>query len=175
MTKEIEIKALLSEQRYDHLRQILPQKFRKINEDRITTIKFKPRDVRVRYSDKLREVVFKDTDPTKFSRKEISINLKDIDDCHNMVSLLTEMGLEQHPSWTTTKEEFICETGGHEYTLSLQHIPNFAYILEAEIIADDADVHIPNLKYILSSLGCEPLDAVEFKKKINEYIEKYGK
>ena len=78
-------------------------------------------------------------------------------------------------SWTKEKAEFICELDGHEYTLSLQNIPNFAYILEAEIISDEPDKHIPVLKKILSSLGVEPLDADEFKEQIREYIRKYGK
>ncbi|MBW2997140.1 hypothetical protein KY349_02240, partial [Candidatus Woesearchaeota archaeon] len=164
--QEVEIKALLTKEKYNYLKALLPNRYRKVNEDNITTVKFKPRDVRVRYSDKLREVVFKDTDPTKFSRNEISINLKDIDDCHNMIALLNEMGLEQHPGWTTERADFVCEFGDHEYTLSLQHIPNFAYLLEAEILSDNPDKHIPNLKKILSNLGCEPLDPDEFKEKI---------
>ncbi|MBI5881305.1 hypothetical protein HZB90_04200 [archaeon] len=173
--KEIEIKALLTAEKYSELKSALPKKFRKINEDNITTIKFKPQDVRVRYSEKLREVVFKDTDPTKVSRKEVSINLAGIEDCHNMVSLLKELGLEQHPSWTTKKDEFACTMDGNEYVLSLQDIPNFAYILEAEVMSDDAELHIPSLKRIISSLGCEPIEPEEFKEKINEYISKYSK
>jgi adenylate cyclase class IV len=173
--KEIEIKALLTKEKYSELKSALPKRFKKINEDNITTIKFKPHDVRVRYSEKLREVVFKDTDPTKLSRKEVSINLASIEDCHNMISLLKELGMEQHPSWTTRKDEFVCEVDGNEYTLSLQDIPNFAYILEAEVMSDDPDRHIPNLKKVISSLGCEPIEPEEFKEKINEYIKKYSK
>jgi adenylate cyclase class IV len=175
MVQEIEIKALLTEEKYDELKRTLPLKFRKINEDSITTIKFKPKDVRVRYSQKLREVVFKDGDPTIYSRNEISINLGSIDDCRKMVALLEEMGLEQEPSWTKEKQEFLCEFNGNEYTLSLQFIPNFAYIIEAEIMADESGEHINNLKKLLLSIGCEPIEPADFKARIKEYIEKFSK
>jgi hypothetical protein len=174
--QEVEIKALLTEEKYRYLKTLLPHKFSKINEDNITTVKFLPQDVRVRYSDKFREVVFKGMDdPTALARKEISIPLQTTEDCQNMIELLKGLGLQQHPGWTTERADFLCEFGDHEYTLSLQHIPNFAYLLEAEIISENPDKHIPNLKKILSNLGCEPLDPDEFKEKIKEYIEKYGK
>ena len=174
MSNEIEIKALLTKEKYSELKSVLPQRFKKINEDTITTVKFKPHDIRIRFSDKIQEVVLKDVDPTKFSRKEISINLEGIDDCHNMISLLRGIGLEEHPSWITNREEFTCQIDNHKYTLSLQHIENFAYILEAEIISDNAEKHIPNLKKIIKDLGCEPIEAEQFKNKIKEYITKYG-
>jgi hypothetical protein len=176
MVQEIEVKALLTKEKYEELKRTLPAKFRKINDDRVTTIKFKPKDVRVRYSDKLHEVVFKAMDdPTMLSRKEISINLKDIDDCHRMVELLSDLGLEQHPSWTTERADFVCAVEGNEYGLSLQYIPHFAYLLEAEILSDDFDRHIPVLCEMVSSLGCEPLDAADFKARIKEYIERFSK
>ena len=173
--QEVEIKALLTEEKYQELKSSLPDKFRLINKDNITTIKFKPKDVRVRYSDKINELVFKDGDPTVYARKEISINLKDKEDCMRMISFLEELGLSQEPSWTKTKHEFICERDGAEYSLSLQHIPNFAYLLEAERMSNNPEKHIPVLKSILRDLGCTPLDADEFKNKIKEYIETYSK
>ncbi len=173
--KEIEIKSLLTREKYDSLKEILPQKFKKINEDSITTVRFKPKDIRVRFSDKINELVFKDGDPTTFSRNEISINLKDRDECQKMISLLRHIGFNDDPAWIQHKHEFICEHNGHEYTLSLQHIENFAYLLEAEIIADSEEQHISNLKQILTDLDCTIIDAEEFKAKINEYIKNFSK
>lgn len=172
---EVELKAILTKDKYRYLKTLLPHRFKQVNQDKITTVKFRPHDVRVRYSDKLREVVLKDADPTKVTRKEITIPLATMDDCHNMIALLDSLGLQQHPSWTTERADYTHEMGGHTYTLSLQDIPNFAYILEAEIITDEPDKHIPNLKKILTNLGCEPLDADEFKTKIKEYVAKYGR
>ncbi len=174
---EIEVKSLLTEQKYDELRKVLPQKFKKINEDTITTVKFKPKDVRVRYSDKINELVFKDADPTTVSRKEVTVNLQSLPDAHAMIAVLKEMGFQQDPSWVKRKEEFLCRFGGNEYTLSLQFIENFAYLLEAEIISDKDDVatHLPNLKKILSDLGCEPIEPQQFKVKIEEYIKNNSK
>ena len=96
--QEVEMKALLTEEKYRYLKTLLPHKFRKINEDNITTVKFLPQDVRVRYSDKFREVVFKGTDdPTELARQEISIPLHTVEDCEKMIDLLKGLGLQQHP------------------------------------------------------------------------------
>jgi hypothetical protein len=176
MVKEVEIKSLLTEDKYKYLKTLLPHKFTKIDEDKVTTIKFRPADVRVRYSDKMREVVFKGKDdPAAIERNELSISLKDQEDCDKMISLLEGVGLSQHPSWTTHKQEFILTLDEHEYTLSLQHIEKFAYILEAEILTDNPEKHIPKLKSILSGLGCEPIDPEDFREKVEEYRKKYGK
>ncbi|VVB81932.1 Uncharacterised protein [uncultured archaeon] len=171
---EIEIKALLTKEKYEELQKLLPKKFKKVNEDVITTFRFKPKDVRIRYSDKINELVFKEGDPTKFSRKEVSINLKDRADAENMIAVLRELGFKDDPSWIKKKEEFVCNYNGFEYLLSLQFIENFAYLLEAEIMSDD-EKHIPNLKQIISSLGCQPIEPAEFNAKIDGYIRKNSK
>jgi len=175
--QEVEIKALLTEERYRYLKGLLPARFQKVNDDNITTIKFRPHDVRVRYSDKKREVIFKsgDDDPAAVSREEISIPLQTQEDCDKMVALLDAVGLSQHPTWTTEKQEFLCEMAGNQYTLSLQNIPNFAYILEAEAITDEPSKHIPNLKKLIASLGCTPIEPDEFREKVREYQVKYSK
>ena len=172
---EIEIKSLLTKEKYKELKEILPQKFKKIDEDFITTFRFKPKDIRIRFSDKISEIVFKDKDPTAVSRKEISINLKDKDECLKMIDLLRELGFKDDPSWTNEKEEFICFYDGFEYILSLQFIEDFAYLLEAEIVSDDPKKHIPNLKKIISDLGCEPIDPEDFKERINNYVKEFSK
>ncbi|MBW2965026.1 hypothetical protein KY363_06220 [Candidatus Woesearchaeota archaeon] len=176
MPKEVEIKSLLTEDRYRYLKTLLPHRFTKINEDSVTTIKFRPTDVRVRYSARMREVVFKGKDdPAAVERPEFSIPLKDMDDVDKMVKLLENVGLSQHPSWTTHKEEFATSIDGHDYTLSLQHIENFAYILEAEAMTDEPELHIPKLKKLLSGLGCEPIDPDDFVERVNEYRRKYAR
>lgn len=171
---EIEIKSLLTKEKYDELKGLLPVRFKLVNSDSITTVKFRP-DVRVRYSSKLNEVVFKDGDPTHYARNEICINLGSKDDSLNMVRMFRSLGMEEEPSWQKHKDEFSLEKGNDDYTLSLQHIENFAYILEAEIMSDDAEKHIPVLKGILQELGCEPIEPADFKARINDYIRKNSK
>jgi len=173
MVREVEIKALLSEQKYGELCELLPKKFTKVNEDVITTTRFRPNYILVRHSDKIREIVFKDGNPTSFSRNELSINLRDRGDCEKTIALLKQLGFKNDPPWVKRKQEFVCEYGGFEYTLSLQHVENFAYLLEAEIMLDDEDdsVHVANLKKVLESLGCKPIEPNEFKSRIDEYVE----
>jgi adenylate cyclase class IV len=173
MVQEIEIKSLLTKEKYEELQQNLPLKFKKINEDTITTTRFKPKDIRIRYSEKIAEMVIKDGDPTTISRKETTINLKSKEDCHKMIEILRELGYKQDPEWTKKKEEFLLKKNNQEYTLSLQNILNFAYILEAEIITEEHnEEHIKVLKQILKELDCEVIEPKEFKEKIEEYIKK---
>ena len=171
MVHEIEIKALLSEEKYEQLKKVLALRYKKVNEDTITTVRFRPKDIRVRYSDKINELVVKEGDPTIFSREEVCINLGSNEDARQMIALLRNIGFKDDPSWIKTKQEFVTKLNGHEYTLSLQHIPNFAYILEAEILCEERDdmIHVPNLKKILKDLGCEPIEPQDFMEKIDEY------
>lgn len=175
MPKEVELKSLLTEERYRYLKTLLPHKFRKVNEDSVTTIKFRPIDVRVRYSGRMSEVVFKGKDdPAAIERPEFSIRLGGMDDVNKMVTLLESIGLSQHPGWTTHKDEFVTSLDGYDYRISLQHIENFAYVIEAEIMTDNAAKHIPKLKQILSGLGCEPIDPDDFVRRVEDYRRKYS-
>jgi hypothetical protein len=168
MTKEIEIRALLTKEKYEQLKSLLPQKFKQITEDKVTTIKFQPPDVRIRFSDNFQEIVYKSGNSTHDSRKEISVKLNSKEDCEKMIEILRNTGLKEEPQWFQHKQEFLYD---NKYTLSLQHIKNFAYILEAEIIDEDETLHLPILKQILTNLGCEPIDKEQFKVKIEEYIK----
>jgi len=173
MIKEIEVKALLSKNKYEELKKELPLRFSHKLTDSVKTVKFKP-DIRVRYSEKRKEIVFKGKDdPSKEVCEEITISLGSLEDCEKMITMLRGLGLKEHPSWMTHRDEFSTVINGQEYSLSLQHIPNFAYILEAEAMAENEDKHLPILREIISSLGCKPLDKEEFTEKVMEYREKY--
>lgn len=172
MVQEIEIKAILSDDKYDELRTTLPKRFKKITEDKITTVRFRPNDVRVRHSDKFNELVVKDGDPTIISREDTTINIQDVEDCKKMIQLLQHLGFKPDPPRTKTKEEFVLKYKDQEYILSLQSVPKFAKILEAEIITESHnDKHVATLKRILTDLGCEPIEQEDFKARIKEYIE----
>jgi adenylate cyclase class IV len=170
---EIEIKALLTEEQYNELRAILNNRYEKIEEDEITTFRFRPHDVRVRFSHKINELIYKSDDPTTHSREEITVNLAGREDALRAMEILHALGFKPDPSWLKRKEEFLYKYNDYEYTISLQYIERFAWLLEAEIIADaNQELHIRNLKHILSSLGCEPIDPEDFKKRIQQYIVK---
>jgi adenylate cyclase class IV len=172
--REVEIKALLTEEQYHQLQDVLRERYEKIEDDTITTHRFRPHDVRVRYSDKITELVYKSDDPTVHDRQEITINLKDLNDARSTLLMLEALGFKQDPPWVKRKEEFLVPFEGEKYTLSLQFIENFAFILEAEIMAEHAEQHIPRLKQILKDLGCEPIDPAEFKRRIQEYIARHS-
>jgi adenylate cyclase class IV len=174
---EIEIKSLLTEDKYNQLLGYLKENFRMIGKDSIHTIKFLPGDIRLRKSGKIKEVVCKEPDVTKVGRKEIKIPIADDEDFDAMQEMLLMLGLELEAEWIKHKTEFIFPYKGYDYTVCLQHIENFAYILEVEFIADVNNffTHEPNIREIIRELGCEPINPIEFLKRVDEYREQYKK
>ncbi len=174
MVHEIEVRAVLTEQRYNELKKELPQKFKQVDKDTITTVRFRPRDVRVKYSNQGCDFVYKDEDVMKFSRNEITVKLASDKDGKAMEEALKKLGFKHDPPWIKEEQDFVCELDGHTYSLCLQHIVNFAYVLEAEIVCEknEEEKHVPNLKALLASLGCEPIGVQEYRSMINEYIKK---
>lgn len=170
---EIELKALLTGGDYERLLRELPTKMKSVNEDSVHTIRYRPGDLRLRRSNKIFEFVTKEGDVTNLSRKEIKIELASLDALENFAQLFSILRFKPDPSWLKHKQEFECELNGFKYTVCLQHIENFAYILEVEFLSerDDSMIHEPNLKKIIKELGCEPIEPQDFSKKIREYIE----
>ena len=72
---EIELKAILTPEDYQRLYDELPQRMRLINEETIHTTRYRPGDVRLRHSDRTLEIVCKQADVTRVSRKEVRIPL----------------------------------------------------------------------------------------------------
>jgi hypothetical protein len=172
---EIELKALLSEEQYKRLCSELPSKMRLFNEETIHTTRYRPGDVRLRSSDKRLEIICKDGDPTKISRKEVKIPLREEDKLDYFAHMFGLIGLTPDPSWTKHKREFEYDFKGFTYVVCLQHIENFAYIMEVEFLSenDDSVIHEPNLRAIIQELGCEPINPADFSQKIKEYIDRY--
>jgi hypothetical protein len=169
---EIELKSLLTEEKYKQLQINLPKKFKIINEETIHTTRYKPGDIRLRHSDKTIEIVCKEGDPTKICRKEVKIPLASLKQLEYFKEVFSLINLRTDPPWTKNKWEFECRMGKFNYIICLQHIHNFAYILEVEFLSetDTSKIHEPNLKKILKELGCEPIDPKEFSERIKEYI-----
>jgi len=174
---EIELKALLSEEKYKKLTDELPKKMKKINEEIIFTTRYRPGDIRLRHSDKTIEIVCKEGDPTKISRKEIVLPLPTKEYLEHFAQALEMLDFTFDPPWEKHKQEFMHKHKGYEYVVCVQHIKNFAYILEVEFLSenDDAHIHEPNLREIIESLGCEPINPEDFSKKIKAYIKKNNK
>ncbi len=172
MTHEIELKALLSEEQHKELIEKLSS-FKLINEDSIHTTRYRPGDIRLRFSKKMFEMVEKQGDVTQLSRKEIVTKIETKEEFEAKKKDLEESGFKADPSWIKHKKEFAYPYNGFEYIVCLQHIENFAYILEVEFMADEDDVelHEPNIRAIMMKLGVEIIEPEEFKNKIDEYIK----
>jgi hypothetical protein len=170
---EIELKALLSEEKYKQLCSELPSKMRLFNEETIYTTRYRPGDLRLRHSDKRLEIICKDGDPTKISRKEVKIPLYSQEQLDYLAPMFRLLGFNPDPSWTKHKREFEYDFKGFTYVVCLQNIEKFAYIMEVEFLSekDDSAIHEPNLRAIIQELGCEPIEPADFSRRIKEYID----
>jgi hypothetical protein len=184
MVFEIEIKSLLKKEKYEELLKELPKKCKKIESLSMRTHRFRPHDVRVRFCDgdlgNETQLVLKEGDSTNIERKEISVDLKSEKDGKEMINILEHLGFKEDPSWLKHFTNFEINFKKHVYTLSVQYMENFEYLLEAEVILpDDADkktkdMHIKNLNEIILSLGLKQIDKDDYNKRIQEYIKKFS-
>ncbi|MFC1728042.1 hypothetical protein ACFLZ7_01090 [Nanoarchaeota archaeon] len=173
---EIELKSLLSKEQFDRLCSELPGQMKLTNQESLNTIKFvlpEGGDIRLRHSNKTFEMVHKDGSATNLSRKENTINLNGKDDITNLIKLFNNLNFKQDPSWITHKKEFQHSFNGFNYSICLQHIEKFAYLLEVEFMSksNDPQKHEQNIREVIKNLGCEPISNQEFKEKIKKYIE----
>lgn len=170
---EIELKSLLSPEQYDRLFTQLPQMMKMINEETIHTTRYTPGDLRLRHSDKTVEIVCKEGDPTKICRREVQIPLASMDQLNHFAEVFELIGMQTDPPWTKDKREFEYEMDGSNYIVCLQHIHDFAYLLEVEFLSetDTSHIHEPKLRSIMAELNCEPIEPREFLERIEQYIE----
>jgi len=173
MMHEIELKALLTEGQYSNISKKLVSELKLINKETVHTTRYRPGDIRLRFSDKMFEMVEKQGDPTHGSRKEKVTKIKNREAFEFKKTELEKKGYKADPSWITHKQEFIYQYNGFEYTICLQHTENFAYILEVEFMSKEKDngLHEPNIRAIMLKLGLEPIVPEDFNRKIQEYIE----
>jgi hypothetical protein len=174
---EIEMKALLSKAKYDELFTYLKRNFNQTNEDTIYTTRFLPNDLRLRFSNKLFELVYKDGDATTISRKEIVIKLKSKEQIVFLTKILQLENYKSDAPWRKHKLEFDYEYKNFIYCLCLQNIENFGYIFEVEYLSktNDVAIHEPNIREIMTQLNCEVIEPINFKEKISEYRRLYNK
>jgi len=173
---EIELRALLSKARYDEFSASLPRMMKLVNVESMNTSKFQSTemDIRLRWSDKTFELVAKDGKATDVSRKEITIPLGSKNDVENLIRIFQSLGVREDHPWITHKKEYEYEYNGFTYKASLQHIENFAYILEIEYTSKDGDdgkIHNKNIRKIFSELGLKAVDNKQFSEMIKEYIK----
>ncbi|MFA5188865.1 MAG: hypothetical protein WC460_05885 [Patescibacteria group bacterium] len=174
---EIELKSVFDKAKYDQLNDYLNsnEKFKLFNTESITTEFYKAdadkTDIRLRNSDKTIELVCKKGLVTKICRKEIKIPLASMEHLEHLKQVLDFLPLEKQPKTLKHKQEFIYKFRDYDYCLCLQHIENFAYLLEVEFLADkdDSELHEPNLLAILKELGLELIDGEKFLKRVEDY------
>lgn len=179
---EIELKSVLDKSQYDRLSVQLPLMMRKTGEDTIFTTRYRsitpddiymPGDIRLRHSDKVIEMVYKEGEPTQLCRKELVIPLDSMGQLEHLARKFESTGLVAAPPWTKHKVEFECDYRGSNYCVCLQDIKDFAYILEVEYMSkkDDSQRHLVNLVDIVKSLGLTVCHPKDFEGMIRRYVE----
>lgn len=170
---EIELKAALTKQDYDRLDQLLnnDQRFKKFHTETIKTTRYQPGDVRLRISDKTCEIVCKKGLVTKICRKEVKIPIDSEEKLDYFDKVLEILEFKPDRSWLKHKQEFTYEMNGFEYVVCLQHIEDFAYILEVEFIADrdQSHLHSDNLHKILEELNVKLIDNERFLNRVEDF------
>ena len=169
---EIELKALITKEQYEKFSETLPKEYTKINDDLIHSTRYRPGDIRLRYSNRIFELVHKSGDPTYIVRKETKLSFDNKEDFDKMCDLFNELNLQQDPPWVKLKQEFEIQLDGFKYIICLQNIKDFAYIIEVEYLSETEDyiVHERNIRSIFKRLNIEPIDPKDFNDRITKYI-----
>ncbi|MDD5341519.1 MAG: hypothetical protein PHC97_03755 [Patescibacteria group bacterium] len=177
---EIELKAILSEEKYNELKEYLNSndKFKLINTESIYTDFWKDKDrndLRLRHSDKTIEFVFKKGLITKICRREIKIPLQSMDHFKHWELVLDSMMTNNRERGTLKhKQEFVYEFKGYKYVICLQFIEQLARLLEVEFLAEreeESAIHEPNLRMILAELGLALLDGDKYMARVHDFID----
>lgn len=175
---EIELKAVFNKAKYDELKQILNSnpKYKLFNEESIRTEFYKAdqdrTDVRLRQSDKTTELVCKKGLVIRSCRREIKIPLASAAHLDHLREVFDLLPLTKNPMTLKHKQEFLYHYNAYDYVVCLQHIENFAYLMEVEFLADkaeDAEIHEPNLLGILAEFGLKPIDEQKFLIRVEDY------
>ncbi|MCX6745735.1 MAG: CYTH domain-containing protein [Candidatus Parcubacteria bacterium] len=175
---EIELKALLDEQEYQRIDQLLAgdKRFKLFNTETIKTSFFKDReknDVRLRISDKTCEFVYKKGLVKEYCRLEIKIPLQNKETLEHFIEVMRLLPLHPERGTLKHKKEYYYKYNGFDYIVCLQHLENFAYILEVEFLAQtpaESEFHIKNIHEIFEDLKVEVINGEKFMERLYHYI-----
>lgn len=172
---EIEIKALLSESKFAQLLNTFSQSMALINEEKLYSRRYRPNDLRLRYSDKRKEIVFKTGGVTSVIRRELIIPLKSMHEIKFFEMLFLLLGFKLDAPWNKKRYDFIYNYRSFDYILSLEFIEDFSHLLEIEIQTNSNDLgpHKANIELLMAKFGCEPANEDYFQMLLDRYIEDY--
>jgi len=166
---EIEVKAELSFEKYAELEEKLKQ-YRLLLEQEVHTIRYGPEDYRLRKEGNDFAVVIKEGNITNYVRREIRFDISK--ETYEDAKIKFDNEKSSFPPWIKRKKEYLFKKNGFDYTICLQHIIDFGYILEVERLSekDDSEIHIPNIIAIMEELWVKPIDKTDFLEKTQNYI-----
>ncbi len=175
---EIEMKSILSDEQYDLLKNKLPKIMKLVNKESLHTSKFMSEtgeDIRLRHSETKFELVYKTGKVTDIARKESITKLKSKQEIDSFICIFRALQFIEEPSWITHRRNFEYNFDNNNYFVSLQDTENFAKILEVEFNTEkeeNMDFHKAQIKKIIKSLDCKPINSEKFHQEIKKYIEK---
>jgi adenylate cyclase class IV len=173
---ELELKALLTEEKYNSLLELLSKNYTKVNDDIIYNKRYRPGDIRLRYSNRVYELVKKEL-LTDIASKKIVFKFEDKEEFEAMQDVFDSLQLQSDPISLKHNQEFHFPIEQYAYTICLQDIKNFTYFIEIKIQVDDENflVHELNIKSIFKKLNLEPTSPKELSNEITKYILKNKK
>ena len=169
---EIELKALLTEQKYNELSELLLKDYFKINDDVIHSTRYRPGDITLRFSNKIFELVQKSGDPTNIIRKETKLSFENKEDFDKMKNIFDDLKIQGDQTSIIHKQEFQIQLEDYNYIICLQDTKDFAKILKVEYLSEDENYifHERNIRTVFKRLNVDPIDPKEFNDKITRYI-----
>ncbi len=173
---ELELKALLTKEQYDFLLTYLSKDYTKLDDDVVYNKRYRPGDIRLRYSNRVFELVKKEL-INEYVCKKTVFSFDNKDDFDKMQDVFDNLQLLSEPTSIKHNQDFKFILDGFNYIVSLQDIKNFTYFIEIKIQIDDENfiIHEMNIKSIFKRLNLEPINPKEFSNLIAQYILKNKK
>lgn len=169
---EIELKALITKEQYDKFSEILPKEYTKVNDDLIHSIRYRPGDIRLRYSNRIFELVHKTGQENKICKKETKIYFDNVDEFNNMKSIFSDLKILCDAEINIHKQDYEILLDEFRYIICLQNIKDYAYVLEVEYLNEDENylIHERNIRSIFKRLNIQPIDPKEFNDRLTRYL-----
>lgn len=165
MIKEVEIRSLITKERYDQLLDFFGRNGELVKvDDQVTCYFDGDADFRIQQNNFFSKVTSKKGKVHDEHREEIEIKFKK-EDFEKLERLFRALGYDIEIKWFRKRHKFSWQG----ITVCVDDTKGYGYIIELEKMSDDEEKELKNLKEKLKSLKIELTPRQEFEKKFEYY------
>ena len=171
MAIEVEVKGIISKERYEELLNFFKKEGKFINEDNQETHYFETKDdLRIQKNDFFSKICFKEGELHDEFREEIDIKCKK-DEFDNLKRLFDNLGYGVLVKWFRKRHTYEWEG----FTVTLDDTKGFGNIIEIEKVTTDEDKEtaLNLIKEKFQKLGIPISSKEELKKKFEHYRDNW--